>query len=364
MNTNQRLTRLNDQLNDRYVAENAWENVITYPKLVTLTTTLRCNYRCWMCYQPEFKGDMDWKVIERLRHVLPSVKTMQFFGGEPLLYPRLDDLCALAGQNECEIELITNGSLLDARRRALFLDNNASLIKISLEASTQPTYQAIRGGDLETVLSNIGALVRERDARGQKKPLVQINFVAMLRNIRELPDLTARAAAMGVDKILVLFAFAPGEREDIARETLYFAQGLSDDCMRKALDAAKAGGIELSVPGFFSDEADCAPEGCGAKVCHSPWKNCMIDLNGDVRFCCGLTGGPIGNLLESDFDELWYGEKITRFRRLVNTPAQPDCCTTCRVQGRNFRDIRFHVRNRELAERMLSEMAAEDAPAL
>lgn len=66
-----RITRINDQLNDRYVAENAWENIVTYPKLVTLTTTLRCNYRCWMCYQKSFKGEMDWGIVERLEHVLP-----------------------------------------------------------------------------------------------------------------------------------------------------------------------------------------------------------------------------------------------------------------------------------------------------
>ena len=353
MPDNQRMTALNDQLNDRYVAENAYENVITYPKLITLTTTLRCNYRCWMCYQKHYKGDMDWGVLEKLRHVLPSVKTLQFFGGEPLLYNRLKDLCDLAGKNDCEIELITNGSLLDEERRALLLGNNASQVKISLEASTQPTYESMRGGDLEQVLGNIENLTRERDAQHMKTH-VQINFVALERNIRELPDLVARAASIGVDKVLVLYAFAPRQREDIAVETLYFYQELSDECMRRALDVAEREGIDLSLPGLFSGEDSCAGSECGQDPrCHSPWKNCMVDLEGDVRFCCGKTGKPIGNLLRSNFDDLWYGEKITRFRRLVNTPGQPDCCNTCRVQGRNIRDIRFYVRKPQLAERLL-----------
>lgn len=349
------MTQLNDQLNDRYVAENAWENVITYPKLVTLTTTMRCNYRCWMCYQNTYKGEMDWGIVEKLKPVLPSVKTVQFFGGEPLVYDRLEDLCNLAGRNSCEIELITNGSLLDAERRALLLANNASQIKVSLEAATQPTYESIRGGDLELVLDNIENLAKERDARGMKTN-VQINFVAMERNIRELPDLVARAAGIGVDRILVLFAFAPNGREDIAGETLYLFQDLSDECMRKALDVAAREGIEVSVPGFFSGEESCAGPECGRDPrCHSPWKNCMVDIGGDVRFCCGVTGAPIGNLLESDFDDLWFGEKITRFRRLVNTKAQPDCCNTCRVQGRNIKDIRFHIRDPKVVERLVAQ---------
>ena len=72
MNLLNELTILNERLNDFYVMHNT-EEVITYPKLVTLTTTLRCNYRCWMCYQKSFSGDMDWQIIERLAHVLPKV---------------------------------------------------------------------------------------------------------------------------------------------------------------------------------------------------------------------------------------------------------------------------------------------------
>lgn len=51
---------------------------------------------------------MDWKRVERLEHVLPFIKTLQIFGGEPLVYNRLDELCKLAGDSACELELITN----------------------------------------------------------------------------------------------------------------------------------------------------------------------------------------------------------------------------------------------------------------
>ena len=351
MDTNRRLTQLNDQLNDRYVPANEYENVITYPKLITLTTTLRCNYRCWMCYQPEFKGDLDWQVVEKIKHVLPSLKTMQLFGGEPLLYDRLEDLCILAGDNHVGIELITNGSLLDEKRRTLLLDNNASLIKVSLEAATQKTYAAIRGGDLETVLSNIEKLVQERTQRGMTDPVVQINFVAMEKNIRELPDLVERAGAIGVDNILVLFMNAQG-REDLARNSLFFHQELSDKYMALGVEAAKKHGVKVTVPDLFSTEATIAQDARMDTSCHSPWKNCIINLNGDMLFCCGLTGGPLGNLLTDDFDDLWFSPKITRFRQLVNTAEQPACCNTCRVKGRNVRDISFHIRNAKLVEKL------------
>lgn len=362
MKTNERLTKLNDQLNDRYVPANEYENVITYPKLITLTTTMRCNYRCWMCYQQDFTGDMDWRIVEKIKHVLPSVKTLQLFGGEPLLYSRFEELCDLAGKNYCEIEVITNGSLLNERRRTTLIDNNASLVKVSLEAATQPTYDSIRGGDLEQVLGNMEKFAKERDAKG-KDTTLQINFVAMERNIRELPALTERAAAIGVDKLLVLYVNA-FNREDIARESLFFHQNLSDENMIKAIEIGREKGIEVTIPDLFTKdkkELDIVEDARMDTNCHSPWKNCIISLNGDLQFCCGLTGGPSGNLLEQDFDDIWFGEKLTRFRKLVNTPAQPDCCNTCRVKGRNIRDVGFHIRNKGIADKLLAEFGmAED----
>lgn len=347
-----RITRINDQLNDRYVAENAWEDVVTYPKLITLTTTLRCNYRCWMCYQKSFKGEMDWGIVERLEHVLPFVKTLQVFGGEPLMYSRLRELCELAGKHCCELETITNGSLLDAERRAMLLDNNATVVKISLEAATQETYASIRGGDLDLVLQNIHALSQEKKRRGLERPVVQINFVAMLRNIRELPDLVPLAARAGVDRLLVLFVNAQ-DREDLARESLFFHQELADDCMRRAQEAGQKHGLEVVLPGFFN-EVQQPLAGAVDHTCHSPWKNCLIDMKGGVQFCCGRTGRALGNILEKPFDELWNCKHISRFRKLVNTESQPECCRTCRVKSRNIHDVLFHIRDCELAERLVA----------
>lgn len=353
MHRYQRLTAVNDQLNDRYVCENEYENVVTYPKLVTLTTTLRCNYRCWMCYQKEFKGEMDWRIVERLEPVLPFVKTLQLFGGEPLVYSRLDDLCKLAGDSCCELELITNGSLLDERRRALLLDNNARLIKISMEASTQATYESIRGGDLATVFDNIRNLAAERDARPGSNLDIQINFVAMRRNIEELADMIRMAADAGVGRVLVLYMFT-SDREDLARESLFFHQELSDKCMNDALAAGLESGIEVTTPGFFNRDRQEVEGGEMDHTCHSPWKNCLIDMAGNVRICCGKTP-TLGNLLETPFDDLWFGDEVKPYRKTVNTENQLPACQVCRVKGRSINDISYHVRNKALADKLSAE---------
>ena len=190
------LKRFNERLNDFYVEHNT-EDVITYPKMVTLTLTLKCNFRCWMCYQKNFSDEMDWRCVDNIRRVLPFVRTLQLFGGEPLLYPKIDDLFALAKENACEIMLITNGSLLNDKRRATIMEHNVVQVKVSMEAATQETYRFIRGGNLEGVWKNIEALATARRANGKSEPEIQINFVAMENNIRELPRFRQKGVAGG-----------------------------------------------------------------------------------------------------------------------------------------------------------------------
>ncbi|MCG8553127.1 MAG: radical SAM protein [Desulfobacterales bacterium] len=352
MHQYQRLTAVNDQLNDRYVRENEYQNVVTYPKLVTLTTTLKCNYRCWMCYQQEFKGEMDWRIVEGLAQVLPFVKTLQLFGGEPLIYSKLESLCRLAGDSRCELELITNGSLLDERRRALLLDNNARLIKISLEAAKQETYESIRGGNLLMVFDNIKKLTAERDARTNSKLELQINYVAMRRNIEELADVIRMAANAGVIRVLVLYMFTT-DREDLARESLFFHQELSDRCMNEALATGLETGVEVIIPGFFSIQRRDVEGGEMDHTCHSPWKNCLIDIAGNVRICCGKTP-TLGNLLDTAFDDLWFCDAVTSYRKTVNTEKQLPACRVCRVKGRSINNISFHIRDKALAEQFIA----------
>ncbi len=340
----------NEAVNDQYVADNTFEDVATFPKLVTYTSTLRCNYRCFMCYQGSFTGDMDMRIVERTAHVLPHARTVQVFGGEPLLFQGLGEILATANSAACDIEIISNGSLLDSRRRSLLLDNTVTLFKVSLEAATQETYASIRGGDLAKVFANIRALAEEREQRGLSHPTLQINFVAMQRNIMELADTVRMASDAGVSRVLVLYMNC-GSNPELAEESLYLNQNLSDQGMIAALDAGRETGVEVSIPGLFSSEAEQEQSIAKDRTCHSPWKNCLIDIHGNASFCCG-GAGKLGNVLDTPFDELWHSEKITRFRRLVNTPEQPSCCVTCRVKGRNHRDPAFHFPNKKLAEAM------------
>lgn len=64
MNYLQRTKSINEQL--AAIHSHLKTTIIdTLPTQITLTMTLRCNFRCIMCYQNTFSGDMDKKILEK-----------------------------------------------------------------------------------------------------------------------------------------------------------------------------------------------------------------------------------------------------------------------------------------------------------
>lgn len=328
----QNMKLMNETLNSCLFASNTPQG-LGFPEEITLTTTLRCNYRCVMCYQPHYHGDLDWALIDKLKDILPFAKTVQLFGGEPLLYPRLDELFALCLRNECNIHLITNASLLDARRIASILDNRVHHIKCSMDAGTPKTYAAIRGGDFARVIAKITALLATKAKLQLDTPKVHFQFLAMRSNIRELSRLVSIAGSIGVEQVNVVFPdlTAKGLEE---KESLRFMPQRSDEEMLKALELGRRIGVRVSAPALFgaAPASDASPPGLrGYERCSDPWRKLLVAIDGTVNLCCqGLPA--VGNLLTSDFDSIWNTELVQRIRGTINTPDEFPACRACSLR--------------------------------
>ena len=60
--------------------------------------------------------------------------------------------------------------------------------------------------------------------------------------------------------------------------------------------------------------------------CKAPFVKFSIELSGDCWFCCpGLQKECIGNIFESTFEEIWYGEKAVEFRKSVIKETYEGC---------------------------------------
>ncbi len=148
--------------------------------------TDRCNLRCWYCVG---RGDKKGSCVEPIdnEHKLThneferilrlavnrlGIVKIRLTGGEPLLYPRLEELVgALRGLPSLrELTLTTNGLLLEEKAEGL---HRAGLdrINVSLEGATEQAYRDITGrACLQQVLRGLEALL----SAGFSKPKINI----------------------------------------------------------------------------------------------------------------------------------------------------------------------------------------------
>lgn len=178
-----------------------------------LEPTTRCNLACRTCIRnlwDEPPGDMPETTFARLLAGLRAFSPMPtvFFGGfgEPLAHPRLADMVAQAKALGARVELITNGTLLTEAIARQLIAARLDVLWVSIDGATPESYADVRlGAALPEVVANVA---RFRDLRRTwifrlPTPEIGIAFVAMKRNIADLPALLRLASNLGASHFLV-----------------------------------------------------------------------------------------------------------------------------------------------------------------
>ena len=178
---------------------------------IYIEPTNRCNLDCLTCMRHNWDvtmGRMSAAVFERIlagiREIDPPPTV--FFGGvgEPLFHPRTPEMVAAVKAADARAELITNGTLLDEKKARALIEAGLDLIWVSLDGARPESYADVRlGAELPNVLANIRRLRSLRRPGHRAKPAIGIAFVAMRRNIGDLPELLNLGKRLGVSRFHV-----------------------------------------------------------------------------------------------------------------------------------------------------------------
>ncbi|WP_022662578.1 radical SAM protein [Paucidesulfovibrio longus] len=310
----------------------------TYPRRIQILPTLRCNYRCRMCFQPDEDhkqgGEIDFALLRKLEHVYPFMEEVYFTGGEPLLYSRLEEATRLFAAHGVRVTMSSNGSLLKGELLPLALDH-FHMIKVSIDAASPKTYAGIRiNGNFNNVIANLARVSAMKGQRRSLTPHLQFGFVAMRSNIEELPKLVALAADIGISSIHVGHVASGEVQGDMGDESLSRHKELSDEQFLRAQEMAQALGVEIRLPRLFGaaggtqDAKPSTTKVYDTGICKEPWKFMLLNPDGRISICCHK-GIIAGNLAESDFDEIWNNAFYQRIRRTLNTANEPPECSGC-----------------------------------
>lgn len=186
-----------------------------FPPQLVIETTSRCNMMCIHCSHKEMRrprADMEESVFRRIvdevAREMPECEIWPTFYGEALLlgdtlWRWLDYAAAVGCRN---IVLNSNGILL-GRMIDQVLASPLKRFIVSLDGFQTETFKKIRvGGSRDKIFHAVEELLRQREARGQKFPVIQCQFSLMKENEGEVQEFTdywrARGAEVKIRRML------------------------------------------------------------------------------------------------------------------------------------------------------------------
>jgi MoaA/NifB/PqqE/SkfB family radical SAM enzyme len=173
--------------------------------------TNRCNLTCVTCIRNSWDepfGDMDWSVYQALVDGLadfPEMKTIAFAGlGEPLLHERFPEMVRLAHARGLRTEMTSNATLLTPALGQELIEAGLDQFVVSIDGASGDSHGAIRpGASLEEITTNVQKFYQQSKKTREIPVRIGIEFVAMKRNIHELPAIRKIADPIRASFILV-----------------------------------------------------------------------------------------------------------------------------------------------------------------
>ena len=198
---------------------------------IEITNVCNLNWStCMRNVSHESLGMMDMPTFER---ILESIKMLHprplvFIGGygEPLAHPNFLEMVTALRNEDFQVEFITNGTQLTDQMIDKLIDLNAQRIWVSIDGATPARYADIRLGDsLPQVLDNLSLLQRLKQMKSRSRPRLGIAFVAMQRNLNDLPAVVRIGKNLGADLFSVsnLLPHTPEQRKEILYQRLMYS---------------------------------------------------------------------------------------------------------------------------------------------
>jgi radical SAM protein with 4Fe4S-binding SPASM domain len=319
------------------------------PREIQVEVTGACNLACKMClvrYRPKLgktAGAMCLHTFRKIVDELPHLERVTLQGlGEPLLAPDIFRMIEYAATRGVRVGFNTNGTLLTRPRAERLVATGLDWLHVSLDGASAATYNSIRdGSDFELVRRNVRGLVDVMHRVRAERPELSLVFVAMRRNVDELPALVRLAREWGVGRLWVQNLSHSFDDTDPAgdyRQIRRFAaaealwQSEQEAASKRFAEAARLAvelGVELRLPRL---EAPTREQRRSRRGCDWPWRSAFVTHDAKVQPCCMVMGSDraqLGDVTEGGFASVWTSDDYAAFRRRLLNGDPPDVCRGC-----------------------------------
>jgi len=287
----------------------------------------KCNLKCRFCSSDKGDVSLAASTVFSLLDQLKSAGTVKvhFSGGEVFLHPDIFRILEQAVSCGFQVNLTSNGTLLDKEKIKHLVAIGVHRITLSLDGAVASTHDAVRGVDgsyKKTVKS-----IRRITEKG-KKIRLGINTVACRANWHELD---------AIHNLLHSISPRIGWRV-IPVDSMEKRMRLPFDAVARLAEQAKRWKL-LSGNPFGSNEQEyrMVTKGLYAKgfyrshSCYMPWLHSFIDPAGNVFSCCmsRSTSEPLGNITTRRLTAILGGGRSLK-RKLYGAQGFPlRVCERC-----------------------------------
>ena len=286
------------------------------PALCNIAVTNACNATCDFCNFANGKitrKDLRWMDGDRFQAALDilharGIRYLSFFGGEPLLHPRLPELIAMSVEEGMGVAMITNGWLLPSRINEL---SGAGLktIFVSIDSPSLAAHEANRG------INGLGGRIGSATLAMRKRGMTPIAQVTISKLVSDYQALVMLLRELG----FVAVAFSYPQRARLGSTSLAWSAdsklvNFTDVELLRAFDAVDEIRGMFPVNNPRASVADMKRHLRGDRekfVCYAGYKSFYMDWNYDIWRC-----------------DAWR-EPMCSVWDFPTTPFVRDGCTAC-----------------------------------
>lgn len=309
------------------------------PIYIRIKPTNVCNHNCYYCHykNPYLELDeynpSDYIPHDKMMEIIDDmgimgVKAVTFSGGgEPLVYPYIEEAMERVLEKNIDLSIITNGSMLTGKKAELLAA--AKWVRISIDSIDRKNYAKIRGiseSAMDILQKNIKEFAKIKNDNCE----LGVNFVIGKENYKEIEAVARMMKDLGVNhvKFAALFSNETEKyHEDIKEEVIKTLNKLSDE-----LNSDKFKIIDLYSGDFDNYEV------FKRTYSRCPIKEfvCVIAANSKVYYChdkAYLSSGCVCDLNDSSLMNEWLSEKVSQKFKAFD--AKKICKQHCVYDSRN-----------------------------
>lgn len=310
------------------------------PYLLIIDPCSYCNLRCPLCPtglndlgRPQ--GLLSLECFKRYfePHVPYLFEVYLHNWGESLINKQVYDMIDFAQARNVGTNLSSNFVIPTSEDLDRIIDSGLEYLITSLDGTSQESYGKYRlRGDYQRVVDNMAELIRRRNLRGSKTPVVEWQFIVMKQNEHEIPEAERLAKKLGVDLLRFIPVGMPYEfrnRKEVADKW-----------------------FPVSVEGRVRSNHEEQQYGQAGKPgpCFYLYRSMVVNNDGGVSPCCVVYRkqhdfAQLEPMPSIEVGEIWNNEKYRSARSLFSATEiegrRPTVCDGCDIFVRHPSKVRL-----------------------